>query len=107
MKEKKKKGRSFDTASLNYSLEIITWPIKREIGRRVRPSRIYRSTINFKPCICNRSRIEIRTFLSLKKFRKFISLYLQSNRSSQKKIFRVKDIAKSVSNSEGSVGSVK
>lgn len=64
MKEKKKKGRSFDTASLNYSLEIITWPIKREMGRRVRPSRIYRSTINFKPCICNRSRIEIRTFLS-------------------------------------------
>lgn len=64
MKEKKKKGRSFDTASLNYSLEIITWPIKREIGRRVRPSRIYRSTINFKPRICNRSRIEIRTFLS-------------------------------------------
>lgn len=63
MKEKKK-GRSFDTASLNYSLEIITWPIKREMGRRVRPSRIYRSTINFKPRICNRSRIEIRTFLS-------------------------------------------
>ena len=79
MKKKKKKGRSFDTASLNYSLEIITWPIKREMGRRVRPSRIYRSTINFKPRICNRSRIEIRTFLSLKKNLENLFLFI-SNR---------------------------
>lgn len=28
------KRRSFDTASLNYSLEIISWPIKRKRGER-------------------------------------------------------------------------
>lgn len=58
----------------------------------MRPSRIYRSTINFKPRIRNRS-YEIRTFLCFvrkKKFRKFISLYFPHPIENTSRFFRRK-----------------